>query len=581
MPPYLADPADRISWRIRRLAPGEFAPRSNAAAVAAVGVVLVGVLLAQLTLVLLVGLRAIGKVSRWRPLWLACPAALGLGWLLAIGLRPGLAGYLAGASHVIAALTKHGTIAARLRQLRLVVGEWQSWLPDQLPVALVLAAAVTAGIDLAQWRSGPHAHRPGGLITIRRWYLAATLRRGELATPEGCCVGIDALTGRRAVISWSEAEGGVLCTGQDQAAAAKVGRALTAAAIQHRKTVIVLDLAGAVVGAGTVDYAGEPIALIGARCAEVAAPLVRFDQRAGYYDPLTGASPARATSLIMAMVNWNGAPHGQQLLCSNYLNVALTLITAAPAGTTTLLTELTSLLAPAALTARATALRSHSEVAARLAPRIAELVAKLEVEPMALQPVAAQLGELSSVPTIGRPPVLTTGQPARASEHSPIVLADALASRAVVYFGLAWPLPAEPGAMIARLAVADLITQLAERSDRGGRADCLVWINGCEAIVARQLGALIALGTRTGTSVVLSTADGAAVASLAPQSNVIAVHGIGPAMGAEPGPPGPDRDSGVGLADPQSWLRGGRPGVLSVRVSQPRSRTMTDCRVVG
>src|SRR5262249_61801007 len=87
------------------------------------------------------------------------------------------------------------------------------------------------------------ASRPGAPAAARRAYLIASLRRGEVATVDGGCVGIVAATGRRAEITWREAERGVLVTGTSPAAVSGVGRDLAMAAIQHRKAVLVIDLA--------------------------------------------------------------------------------------------------------------------------------------------------------------------------------------------------------------------------------------------------------------------------------------------------------------------------------------------------
>src|SRR6202042_158642 len=53
----------------------------------AVAVLLLPLLFAQVTLVLAVLLLATGRLSRWRPSWLAVPAAAGIGWIAATGAR--------------------------------------------------------------------------------------------------------------------------------------------------------------------------------------------------------------------------------------------------------------------------------------------------------------------------------------------------------------------------------------------------------------------------------------------------------------------------------------------------------------
>lgn len=144
--------------------------------------------------------------------------------------------------------------------------------------------------------------------------------------------------------------------------------------------------------------------------------------------------------------------------------------------------------------------------------------------------------------------------------------------------------------MIARLVVADLIETLAERSDLGGRADCLVWINGCEAIDHRQLAVLVALGERTATAVVLGTALGSAAAKIAADINVVAVRGASPA--GLTGPPETQAALVSGSAA-LSWPHHhelaevlaeshtpGRHDALSFSVRRPRPRLVASCKAV-
>ncbi len=144
--------------------------------------------------------------------------------------------------------------------------------------------------------------------------------------------------------------------------------------------------------------------------------------------------------------------------------------------------------------------------------------------------------------------------------------------------------------MIARLVVADLIENLAERSDLRGRADCLVWINGCEAIDRRQLAVLVALGERTGTSVVLGTAHGSATVKIAADVNVIAVRGASPGglnappvaeVALAPGSAGPPALSHDEMADVLARFHApGCPDALSFVVRRPRPRLAAGCKVV-
>lgn len=431
MPPYITNRAQRnVSGNA--LVPDDVR-RSDLAAALAVAVVVAQLLLAQLTLVLTISFLAVGRVSRWRPSWLAIPAGLGAAWILAIGLSAAIGGYLAVAGRLVATFTGGRSVPGGLAHLQPVLGAWQRWLPGQLPVALV-ASAVLAFV-LTRSRPVRGGYRPGALVLARRRYLTQMLRRDELATADGCCLGVRPATGTGAVVSWQEAAAGVLCTGQRGDLATATGLDLAIAAIQHRKTVIIVDLAA--------DQ--QQGARLAAACTDLAVPLSRLGSQSAHYDPLSQASPARGTSLVMAMIG-------------------------------------------------------------------------------------------------------------RALDH-----------REVAYFPLGGLRHLGPAGMLARLAVADLIENLARRSDDGSRVDCMVWINGCELIDDRQVRALLALGERTGTAVVLGSAAGPVAAGLGSAVNVVAVRG-----GLPPGFAAPDQDPGLAeLVALAALPDAGRPDELILGVRDP------------
>ncbi|HEX5190221.1 MAG TPA: hypothetical protein VFW16_11800 [Streptosporangiaceae bacterium] len=107
-----------------------------------------------------------------------------------------------------------------------------------------------------------------------------------------------------------------------------------------------------------------------------------------------------------------------------------------------------------------------------------------------------------------------------------ISLARALAERQVVLFPLDPRSHGAGGVMIARLVVADLMRALGERAGAG--ADLLLWINGCEAMDADGVAALLETGRPAGVATMLSTADGAAAAELGAQLNVVVLRGRSP-----------------------------------------------------
>ncbi len=613
MPSYVTGSAGRLSWRLRSPAnldppdapdapdAPELAKRAELMAGLAILALLAELLFAQLTLVLAICFLITGRLSRWRPLWLALPAAVGLAWILAAGPRPALAGFTAGGGKVLAALARHSPLHARLAYLRGIPGSWRQWLPRQLPVALIAAPAQAGLLALAGLTARPSSYRPGLLIAARNRYLTSTLRRGELATSDGCCVGIDPRAGTRATISWSEAGAGMLCTSRDADAATLTGLDLAIAAIQHRKSVIIIDLApsGAEPAVEPGTGQGDPI---GAACAAAAAPLHRFGGQSARYDPLSCASPARAVSLTMAMIDWDGIARADQLFCANYLNAALALITtrkAAPAPSDpAILGELVSLLRPGALAARLAELRERSAAADSLASRVTEITSAAAGHHLVLARMTAQLAELNGT---------AAGQLLRPSspsgQQAGISLRRAIASREVVHFSLGGSRYASSAAMIARLAVADLIDNLAQRSDLGCAADCAVWINGCDRIDHRQLRALVALGERAGTAVILGTTAGPAAVRLATEVNIVAIRGRCPPelasrhLGVQdhqnayserdvtmPGSPGiagePPRAADDDLAVLARLQVAGDRDALSVCVRRPERRLIAGCRVV-
>ncbi len=131
------------------------------------------------------------------------------------------------------------------------------------------------------------------LVLARCRYLTMVLRRGELATADGCCLGITRATGARAELTWREAEAGVLCLSQDAAAVSATGRDLVLAAIQHRKAVIVIDLNGGSLAQAAGPPASSLADQIGLACAEVSAPLRRFAWQAGKLRSDRGRQPGQ------------------------------------------------------------------------------------------------------------------------------------------------------------------------------------------------------------------------------------------------------------------------------------------------
>src|SRR6516165_7140388 len=94
----------RSPRRARYLVPLGTPRRGELLAAAAVAVVVAGVLFAPLTVILAAAFDAVSKASRWRPLWLAVPAACGLVWALALGPEAAAAGLRRGPAATVSAM---------------------------------------------------------------------------------------------------------------------------------------------------------------------------------------------------------------------------------------------------------------------------------------------------------------------------------------------------------------------------------------------------------------------------------------------------------------------------------------------
>ena len=572
MPPY----ASRLdSAATRQAQPPHGSAARNLAAGAAAGAVVVQLALAQVTLALTIAFLVIAVVTRWRPAWLAWPAAAGVCWIAVIGPARAGADYVASAWHMVSVLAGSGSLAAPVRGLASATAGWQRWLPGQLPVALMAAAAEVAlarWLSAALWPPGRRGCRPGLLVLVRRCYVLASLRRGEVATADGGCLGVIADTGRRAAVSWREAAGGVLVTGLDAGAVASTCLDLAAAAIGHRKSVIVIDLTSGVVTGGEHGRRGAatvPCSVLRAMtttCASAGAPLAIYGHGRERYEPFGDAGPAAAADLLIAMTGLAEDGHGRRAFCAEYARAAFEVITAGAGSAGTrqrpgVVDDVAVLLRPGALEARLSA----------LGQTLNRPTGPAEHDALAL--LAARLASLRRSPAgalLSRP--AEAGSPA-------ISLARALARRQVVLF----PLDPRPhgagGVMIARLIVADLVRVLGERAGAG--ADVLAWINGCEAMDAGSVAALLETGQAAGVATMLSTADGATAAALGAQLNVVVLRGRSPRGLTGRAALGGGVDGVHGNADvlPAAMLAARRGDALSVLVRAPVPRTVTSARV--
>jgi hypothetical protein len=247
--------------RARHPVPASPPRGSRVVAACAVVLLVVQLLFAQLTLVLALLFVLTGRVSRWRLGWLAAPAAVGVGWALALGPGRATAGFAAGPAHVLDYLGR-GRLAAGLSHPSGAFAGAGSWLPRQLPIALITGAAEAALIgSLGRLRigaaavpsSGPSAvssavsppsappRRPGAIAAGRAALAGWLIRSGSVVTRDGCALGVAPGTGAVAELRWSEIAGGILVTGAEHQDVTVASLQVVHAALRRRKPLIVID----------------------------------------------------------------------------------------------------------------------------------------------------------------------------------------------------------------------------------------------------------------------------------------------------------------------------------------------------
>ncbi len=548
-------------------------------------------LLAQLTLLLAVGLDLAGRAARWRPLWLAGPAAAGLLWVLAIGPGRALAGLTAGPHQVLGYLAGAAGQPARVLHPARAFAGIGHWLPRQLPFALILAPAEAA---VACWLRGRRTGaqslpppRPGLIVAVRRQLTVARVRSGGVVSRDGAWLGADRETGRPAGISWRAAEGGVLVTGAVPEGVSAASFQLVHAAIRRRKPVLVVDLRG---------LAGLPGALA-AICADAGAPLHVFGPAGpGCYEPCRGGSPARKAALVMGMIDWGPVVDGPEAegrvadgpvvdapvadrarrTCGAWLSDLFAVAAAAPGDPRVpVLDEVAGLLSPAALRARMRQVPPYHPRLGPLGERARVCASLLEADPATASFLAGELAGLRAS-ALGR--WLRPGPP-----ESALSLSAVVRERAVAFFPLDQPRHGRSARMIANLVALDITAVFAEARRLGVAGDGLAWFGDADAITGPALAGLISTGSQAGlatvASTVLSTVASAGLSpgpGLSPAStqaagraaalaNVVVIRGPGdPGLagialdGELPGPALASDEFALVVRDPQQVVPRGR-----------------------
>jgi hypothetical protein len=510
MPGPAATAAERAPRRARYLIPMDTPRRGEIVAASGVALLLAHLLFAQLTIVLAIALAAVSRVSRWRSQWLAVPAGAGLLWALAIGPAAALAGLLAGPRQVAAYLAGIAGNPGRLLHLSAAFTGLGHWLPRQLPLALMLAAAEAAAAGWLSWlhTDGETAAppRPGLIVAARRRYATTAIRSGGVVTRDGGALGIDQAAGRQAAISWRAAEGGVLAAGAPGPGPAATGFQLVHAAIRRRKPVIAVDLTGSSWLAGS----------LAAVCGAAGAPFYQFGEAGqAFYEPLRGGDPVRGASLLLGMIDWAGTTGQHRRAAAGFLGDVFAVLAAAPGDPREpVLDDVVRLLSPAALRARLDRVPAYHPHRSALAERVAASASLAEADPAALLAVAGQLTTLRAAP-IGR--WLRPG-------GERISLGQLVRERAAGLFALGNGTHDPAATMIAGLIAFDAMALFAELRGIQASGDGVAWFNGCETLDQPALAELVARGGRAGMTVLLSTTSERAAASLAGDVNVLAIH---------------------------------------------------------
>ncbi len=536
MPASATATAERDPRRARLLGPGDTPRRGELAAALAAAGFLAHLLLAQLTLLLAVALDLTGRAARWRPLWLAGPAAAGFLWALAIGPGRALAGFTDGPHQVLGYLAGAAGHPARVLHPARAFAGIGRWLPRQAPLALILAPAEVA---VAGWLRARQAGerglpppRPGLIVAARRLGTVAWVRSGGVVTRTGACLGADWQTGRPAGISWRAAEGGVLVTG---AAAPEVSAAsfqLVHAAIRRRKPVLVVDLGGpdGPGGLDGPDGPGGPAGLAGALasvCADTGAPLHVFGPAGrGCYEPLRGGDPARKAALVMGMIDWGPVAEHARRTCGTYLNDLFAVAAAAPADPRVpVLDDVAALLSPAALRARMRQVPPYHPRRVPLGERVRVSASLLEADPASASFLAGELTGLraSALGCWLRPAGARRAR--TGSGPAQISLSAVIRERAVAFFPLDQSRHGRSARMIANLVALDTAAVFAESRRLGTGGDGLAWFGDADAIATPALAPLIGTGAQAGLATVLSTGSAQAAGQLAALTNVLLIRG--------------------------------------------------------
>jgi hypothetical protein len=575
-PATVVTEAEYMPRRARYLVPRGVPRRDEIHAVFLVFVILAHVLFAQLTIILAVVFYLITKMTRWRLSWLTVPAAAGLAWTAAVGLRPAVAGFTAGPARIADYLGASGHQADHLLHFTAAFAGTGTWLPRQLPLAVLAGAAEAALVGWLTWLHTDESMlppaRPGLIMAARRAATVRAIRAGGVVTRDGGCLGVVAGSGARVTLSWAEAAGGVAVCGSASPDVLTTGFQLIHAAVRRRKPVL------------AVDHTSDPglPGRLAAVCAAAGAPLLVFgaqdgpgSARVACYEPFRHGDPGRRAALITAMLSWDGPGRQYRRSCVAYLEDVFELLDAAPGDPRVpVLDDVIHLLNPVAMRARMEHVPAVYPRRDVLAERTRVSTSLISAEPATIAELGRQLRELRASP-FGR-----WLRPAPDGPAAEIDLSRTVANRGVVLFRLGGPVPAESSAMLTRLVCQDLLAAGAALHGVGVHGDGIVWLTESGSLPRPSVTDMIARGRPTGLPVLAATTSPRVAADLADRVNVVLAHRIDDDVVArrlsaaisggpgQPSDPGPGSDGGP---DPvTAGLSALRDGEFLLAVKNPR-----------
>ena len=526
----VATQAERMPRRARYLVPRGLPRRGEFLAACAVVAVLAHVLFAPLTLILAVLFALTTRATRWRLSWLMVPVVIAVGWTLAVGPRAAAAGFADGPAKVVGYLGARGHQLDHVLHFTAAFAGSGTWLPRQLPLAILAGAAEAAVIGWLSWLHTDAVNmpppRPGLLVAARRAASRRTIRAGGVVTRDGSCLGVAAGSGARVTLPWSETIGGVSVCGSAEQDVLSTSFQLVHAAVRRRKPVFAVDLTAdrALPGrlAAVCAAAGVPLRVFGdlpdmssADPGGAAAAWIR----PACYEPFRHGEPGPRASLITAMISWDGPGSQYRRSCVAYLEDVFELIDAAPGDPRVpVLDEVIHLLNPTAMRARMEHVPAAYPRRDVLAERTRVSVSLLHAEPATTAALARQLRELRAS-AFGR-----WLRPSGRGPAAEIDLGRTVTERGVVLFRLGGSAQPAAAAMLTRLVCQDLLTAGAALHGIGVDGDGIVWLAECGAMPRSSVTELIARGPGAGLPVLAATTSAPAAAELAELTNVVVAH---------------------------------------------------------